>query len=477
MSAAAQLPAVLAITTRPTQNRFLQLVLDSLDTLRMLEILTPAHLGWAVAVIFISVIVRFLLRLHFYRSLLKGLPGPPHSYIWGSLRSMNEVISKQPKRAAPQTFGSVIKEYYGLGDYFYVDPWPFGDPLMMVFDADIMNQFTVKQSMPKHPEVEKFMRNIGGPGNMVSSEGAEWKKWRSAFNPGFSASHLMSLVPSILDDVLIFNEILTKHAKNQEVFRMERATTSLTVDIIGKVVLDLDLGSQRGPNELVDAFMRQVRWQKIGAQFNPIELIDFPIRTPIQWYLTWKMDRYIGKRLDERFATREGRGRSKAVVDLALEAYLKEVKGASGDLSTVKGIDPEFKQAAIANMKTFVFAGHDTTSSTIVYTFYYLSKNPEMLAKIRKEHDEVFGTDPDATADRLREDARLLNRLEYTLAVIREVLRLQPPASTVRVGQKGFFLTDPKTGNRLPTEHMMLWPVSINKTPDLLPQAPRLTLV
>ncbi|KAI7514123.1 hypothetical protein KC331_g22556, partial [Hortaea werneckii] len=138
--------------------------------------------------------------------------------------------------------------------------------------------------------------------------------------------------------------------------------------------------------------------------------------------------------------------------------YLKEVRGVTGDISNVKGLDKEFKQAAINNMKTFIFAGHDTTSSTIVYAFYYLSKDPEALAKIRKEHDDVFGTDPEAAAEQLKQDPRLLNKLEYTLAVTREVLRLQPPASTVRVGQKGFFLTDPKTGERLPTEHMMLWP-------------------
>lgn len=430
------------------------------------ELITADRIGWAVAIFSLTLLIRFLQKLHFNRTIVRGLPGPPHSYLWGSLRSMAEVISKQPKRAAPQTFASFLKEAYNLGDYFYIDTWPFGYPIMMIFDADIMNEFTVKQSLPKHPAVEEFMQHIGGPGNLVSSEGAEWKKWRSAFNPGFSANHLMSLVPAIVDDVLVFNDIMTKHAENNDLIRMERALTSLTVDIIGKVVLDISLDSQKGPNELVDTFMRQIRWQKVGAQFNPIELIDFPIRIPMQRYLTWKMDRYIGKRLDERFATREGRGKSKAVVDLALEAYLKEVKGATtGDVAKVTGIDPEFKRAVISNMKTFVFAGHDTTSSTICYAYYYLSKNLEMLAKIRKEHDDMFGPDPATVAEQLKQDPRMLNRLEYTLAVTKEVLRLQPPASTIRIGQKGFFLHDPKTGEALPTEHMMLWPVSILPTP------------
>lgn len=71
-------------------------------------------------------------------------------------------------------------------------------------------------------------------------------------------------------------------------------------------------------------------------------------------YNTWKMDRYISQQLDERFATSKGRGKTKHVVDLALEAYLKEVKGTTGSTENVKGLDAEFKRAAISNMKVFV---------------------------------------------------------------------------------------------------------------------------
>ncbi|TKA82843.1 hypothetical protein B0A55_00995 [Friedmanniomyces simplex] len=425
------------------------------------DYISITRLGWAVGIILISLVVRFLQRLHVQRSKIKGLPGPPHSYIWGHLRAMDVVLRKQPKRAAPQTFASFVQQEYNLGDYFYLDVWPAGDPILAILNTDIMHEITVANSLPKHPAVDKFLQNFGGPGNLVSSEGALWKKWRSAFNPGFSASHLMSLVPLMVDECDIFCDVLTKHAKNKGLFRMERATTSLTVDIIGRVVLDHELCSQKAPNELVDAFMKQVKWQEIGAQFNPIELIDWPLRYVVQGYLNWKMDRYIGKCIDERFATREGRGKSKAIIDLALEAYLKEVKGTSGDLSKVKGIDPEFRRAAVNNMKTFIFAGHDTTSSTICYAYYYLGKNPGMLARIRKEHDDVFGTDPSTAGSQIRESGHLLNKLDYTLAVTREVLRMQPPASTIRVGQKGFFVHDPETGEPLPTEGFMLWPVDV----------------
>ena len=422
--------------------------------------ITARQLGLAAGVVLFTLFIRFWIKLHTIRTRFKGLPGPPHSYLWGSLRSMGEVLKTQPTRAAPQTFPSAIKDYYKLGDYFYLDPWPFGPGFMCTFDPGMMNDFTVKQSMRKHPEVDKFMQNFGGAHNLVSSEGAEWKKWRSVFNPGFSGAHLMTMVPMIVDEVSIFSSIMQAYAEKNELFRMEQATTRLTVDIIGKVILDTALNSQKGPNELVDAFNSQVRWQKIGAQFQPSELWD--IRRPIiQRWNNWRMDRYIGRCIDDRFASRASRSKQKHVVDLALEAYLKEVKGTSGDISTVKSVSPEFKVAAIANVKTFIFAGHDTTSSTICYCYYYASKNSDILRKIRQEHDEVFGPDSSTVAQQLKDDPRLLNKLDYTLAVTREVLRIQPPASTVRVGQKGFFLHDPKTGEPLPTEDIMLWPVDV----------------
>jgi cytochrome P450 len=234
-----------------------------------MEFLTSAYRLWfALAIILATLAARFFLRLHQQRRKVKGLPGPPHSYLWGHLRSFGEVLREQPKRAAPQTFAIFLKEKYNLPDTFYVDVWPMGDPILMCFDVDVVNEFVVKQSMPKHVEVDKFLQNFGGPGNLVSSEGALWKKWRSAFNPGFSAQHLMSLVPVMIDECDVFIKVLSQRARKNELFRMERDSTRLTVDIIGKVVLDIDLKSQQGPNELVDAFMSQTRWQRIGAQFK-----------------------------------------------------------------------------------------------------------------------------------------------------------------------------------------------------------------
>ena len=145
------------------------------------------------------------------------------------------------------------------------------------------------------------------------------------------------------------------------------------------------------------------------------------------------MDDYVSKVLERRFATRTSREKTKYVIDLALETYLKQ-RGTVAEDSTA--LDPEFKKAAIENIKIFIFAGHDTSSSAVCYCFYQLSRHPDALALLRKECDDIFGTDLTKTGDMIKSDPYLLNKMEYGLAVLREILRLYPPANAIRKGSR-----------------------------------------
>lgn len=182
------------------------------------------------------------------------------------------------------------------------------------------------------------------------------------------------------------------------------------------------------------------------------------------------MDRYLNRLLDERFALRAApqsqKPRMKTVIDLALQSYLdsasadEKPKGSPHD-SASQRMDPTFRSYALDQLKLFVFAGHDTTSSTICYALHLLSTHPTCLAAIRAEHDSVFGPDLSQTADIIKSSPHLLSALPYTSAVIREVLRLYPPASSVRRGLPGVYLQDPKTGEKYPTNGFMVWVVGL----------------
>ncbi|KAK6003930.1 hypothetical protein QM012_008780 [Aureobasidium pullulans] len=377
---------------------------------------------------------------------------------------MGEASSASPRGCAGQGLPLMIKKQYNLPDLFYLDLWPFSVSLCIATHPAYSNQFLTERSMPKHPVLGEALSTISGGDDMLSSDGPQWKVWRSAFNPGFSVAHLMTMVPTIVDNVATFAQILHNHAVNNELFRMEHHATRLTIDIIGKIVLDDDFNSQLVEHPLVTAFENQVRWMKILPVISkPLQVFNV-FRPFVQWWNLRQMDTYVGKLLEERFATRSSRGKKKHVIDLALETYLKE-----NNVSDTAKLDPKFKDAALRNIKVFIFAGHDTSSSTICYCHYQLSQHPAALTRLRKECENIFGKDASKTGDMIKADPYLLNKMRYGDAVVRETLRIFPPGNTVRAGAADFFITDPDTGERYPTDDWLLWSHNLGHmvNPDL----------
>jgi cytochrome P450 len=77
----------------------------------------------------------------------------------------------------------------------------------------------------------------GSSENLLSSDGSEWARWRRIFNPGFSTSHLTTFVPRIIEETKVFCRTLEKHAKDNDVFRLEEVLTKLSIDVIGQLIL------------------------------------------------------------------------------------------------------------------------------------------------------------------------------------------------------------------------------------------------
>ncbi|EON66227.1 hypothetical protein W97_05620 [Coniosporium apollinis CBS 100218] len=382
-----------------------------------------------------------------------------------------------PRGAHPHLYGHFIQREYNLGPVFYLSSWPFGADMLVVQDPELAQQVTTQLFLPKHKSLKDIIYALSGENNMLTLEGAEWKRWRSIFNPGFSAANLMTLVPGIVDSAAVFADVLNRHAQKGDVFPLEEAATKVTVDIIGKVVLDHSFNSQETNNELVEAFLSQVRWTPALLPANPLDPLN-PMRPFMQRYNKWRMDRYLNRLLDERFASRAGaqsrKPRKKTVIDLALQSYHDPSEGeerTKEDPSeeSPQHMDPTFRSYALDQLKLFVFAGHDTTSSTICYALHLLSTHPSCLSAIRAEHDSVFGPDTSQTAELIKTSPHLLNALPYTLAVIREVLRLYPPASSVRRGLPGVYLHDPKSGEKYPTDGFLVWvhALGMHRSPDL----------
>jgi hypothetical protein len=46
-------------------------------------------------------------------------------------------------------YGHYMQKEYNLGNFFYLDTWPFGPPILMILDPDIAAQVTQTHSLDK----------------------------------------------------------------------------------------------------------------------------------------------------------------------------------------------------------------------------------------------------------------------------------------------------------------------------------------
>lgn len=80
---------------------------------------------------------------------------------------------------------------------------------------------------------------------------------------------------------------------------------------------------------------------------------------------------------------------------------------------------------------TFMFEGHDTTTSALSFLFYNIAKYPEVQKKLFQEIRDVLGDDKTKPVG-LKE----LNEFHYMELVIKETLRLYPSVPIIGRGIK-----------------------------------------
>jgi cytochrome P450 len=127
----------------------------------------------------------------------------------------------------------------------------------------------------------------------------------------------------------------------------------------------------------------------------------------------------------------------------------------SGDIKD----DEQLRNEVLATL----IAGHETTATTLTWTWYLLSQHPEVEAELHRELDTVLEGRPPTIDD--------LPRLRFTEMVVAEALRLYPPIYTFsRLAQHAFTLG----GYHLPARtQVLISPYVIHRDPANYPDPER----
>ncbi|CAG8888678.1 unnamed protein product [Penicillium egyptiacum] len=352
-----------------------------------------------------------LLRLRFLRNTQYAhLPGPPTSLLWGHLKVIAQIIWPNPAK-----------------HFVLLDLRPAFYPIAVIHSHELAEQISkatteFRYSVPKAP-LQEVIGHVIGSNSFLMSNGEKWKHTRKAFNVGFAPTHLATFIPQILEKVQIFLQGLDVYAESGKEFNLGERCTLLTFDVIGRAILDINLNSQGKDSEQHEV-VRCFRELLANLSFWPqLEWLISPSNYSRRMELTNTIDtslRSIARDKFDKLHSDKSETSDRSVLSLSLKS--------------IDSLDSQAMQESIDSIRTFLFAGYDTTSVVLQWAFYELSRTPRALTALREELDRILGpnAEPSAIADAILSDVGKVNQLSYLSAVIKETLRLHPPAGTSR---------------------------------------------
>ncbi|WP_343447735.1 cytochrome P450 [Micromonospora schwarzwaldensis] len=236
---------------------------------------------------------------------------------------------------------------------------------------------------------------------LLTSEGDLWRKQRKVVQPAFQSRRIAAQAGIVAEEAAALVDRLRTLGRNGPV-DVFHEMTGLTLGVLGRTLLDTDLG----------------RFPSIGRDFTAVQdqaMFELATLSAVPPWVP----------LPRQLRFRRARRRLQTIVDQLVD----ERGGHSGDRDDVLSrlivsaraeSDPRVgRQRLRDELVTLLLAGHETTASTLSWALYLIDRHPEVRHRMREEAITVLG-------DRLPtfDD---LGRLRYTAMVIDEVVRLYPP--------------------------------------------------
>jgi cytochrome P450 len=256
----------------------------------------------------------------------------------------------------------------------------------------------------KSPGQRHSLEPLGGDG-LIISDGALWRRRRRIVAPIVHISRMPVFAPIMVEAAREVCERWAQLAPSAEIDVLSEMS-QLTAEIICRVMFGRELGSDRAL-QIVKAFSSYKH--RVG-QFDLLTLLGVPRWLPrLHPPSVYRSARRIRNVLDALIAERHPRGDTDATS--IIEGLLSARDEESGAALNAEALRNE---AAV-----LLLAGHETTASSLSWTWYILSQVPEVEASVHEEVDRVLGGRVPTLAD--------VPKLVYTRAVFEEVLRLYPP--------------------------------------------------
>lgn len=268
-------------------------------------------------------------------------PTPPHSWWFGHLRVWREVRRSLPYKTHPHAIILAIKKKFNMPGVFFLDWYPIFDPMIIITDPTVATQLTNAENLPRHSVVQDVMGELVGRHSVFWSQPPEWKYLRTTLTPGFSTTFLLGRVPRMLHHMLVFEEIAAKMASSGEAFPVLGKLISLTIDVIGDLMLDmrLDAQSEKEFDPIVREFRAAMKYTWQGLNFWE-KYINLP---GLRWH-SHKLDDLLAQAISKRYEEQVFQApETWAGIDLFLKKYDQE----QGEKARGKPLDKLFLEQCV----------------------------------------------------------------------------------------------------------------------------------
>ncbi|XP_032789185.2 cytochrome P450 4C1 [Daphnia magna] len=312
----------------------------------------------------------------------------------------------------PQKYGGIYRFF--IGTHCYV---PISSPEIM--EIILSSQKTIDKGL-SYDQLVPWL----GQGLLISS-GDLWRSRRKMLTPAFHFSILNSFIEVFNEQSRILCGILddmcASFAERKAEIDVYPYLTKCSLDIICEAAMGTRINAQTEDSDYVNAIYRI--GQLLIEQFqNPF------MRNPTIFSFT-----ALGREHDQLLKTLHGF--TESVIQNRREILNKKVNDESDHVETgiknrlplldlllkVSNDGKVLSPQDIRNeIDTFMFEGHDTTSSLLGWFLYSMAANPDCQEKVWNELQSTFG---DSERYFKQED---ISNLKYFECCIKETLRMYP---------------------------------------------------
>jgi cytochrome P450 len=303
----------------------------------------------------------------------------------------------------------------------------------MISDPAALQYIFVKSAyrFPRPPDRRVLSELINGKG-VIWAEGDDHKRQRKVILPGFGASESKAFLmlfkncaESMSDKWM---EIISNSKEGSVVFDIPTWLSRATLDAIGEAAFDVRFNSVDNNEDALARSYRNIMTDTFGSPSDG-EIFFHGITKYIP---RWILEYFIEVAKNPRVARmRETGNLATSVAKQLVKDKAEMLLGGKGSrdvfsLLVKANMDTDAKAKLtdvelFAQMRTILFAGHETTSNTVSWALLELARQPKIQSRLR---EEIWETE---AAVHARGDVDFtsadFDAMPYTTAVMKEVLR------------------------------------------------------